>query len=250
MKLADLERIEQEVKDRGFRVRYRNGTEDYQYLPDLDENGAAEAEGASGWAERLIQIAAYKQFRDIAIVGPSLEPLTGPGLTYSYSPLDSTPASAAAEVPLASAAAPTRTFGKTNANPNRLAGGEDLTASLQREFDGIVAAGPPEIPVDPEARAAVDGIPVQGGTVLAESNGICLVGDSNSQVYACPKEALEGRTDINWRPKVKRFENVVMGPGSDGRGAGASIPWLTWAGSGVTARAAFHTPSGVWLVKR
>ena len=243
MKLADLERIEQEVRDRGFRVRYRNGTEDYQYLPDLDENGAAEAEGASGWAERLIQIAAYKQFRDIAIVGPSLEPLTGPGLTYSYSPLDSTPASAAAEVPLASAAAPTRTFGKTSANPNRLAGHPPLTD----EEEASIAA---EMPVDPEARAAVDGIPVQGGTVLAESNGICLVGDSNSQVYACPREALKGRTDINWRPKVKRFENVVMGPGSDGRGAGASIPWLTWAGSGVTARAAFHSPTGTWMVRR
>ena len=248
MLLSELLTMEQEYERRGYRVAFedyhsidRTDGEDLYVQAELtqdDGNGWPTADEAIAIAERLLKVAG-KSIRNVRVLGPDLEPL------------DSTPASAAAEVPLASAAAPTRTFGKTNANPNRMANFADEVGEgfvIAEGLQAIPESIPP--PVDPEARAAVDGIPVQGGTVLAESNGICLVGDSNSQVYACPKEALEGRTDINWRPKVKRFENVVMGPGSDGRGAGASIPWLTWAGSGVTARAAFHSPSGVWLVKR
>jgi hypothetical protein len=239
MRLEELAAIEQEVTNRGYRVRFLNGTDTPQYLPELEENGAPDRAGAGEWATRLAAVAKWKNLHEITVVGPDLEPVDA---------VDFQLAQMAHEAERDAVQPPQRAFGKfgrTSSNPMRDPNAAEVIAQAEAG-----AADDSPVVDDPDTRHAESGIPVAGGVVLTEENGVCLVGDQNAQVYVCPREALEGVAGISWKPKVKRFENVVMGPGTDGRGAGASIPWLTWTDGRVSVRAAFHSPSGQWFTLR
>lgn len=275
MKVADLEAIEAALAQRGYRCRFRNGTpgDEWDYLPDLETDGALDAETAAEWAIRLEAVARFKGFRDVAVVGPDLEPVEVPLMEPAASILAVNGLHA---VPIRNPNEPWRAVSTDQTqtslftptqNPSAVRRFGKLARTAAEVEAAALAAAPDDagqdettpapLVVDPELRYAVEGIPLGGGlTVLATEGATLLVGDDTGQVYSCQRESVEGRVGVSWRPKVKRFEHVVMGVGSDGRGAGAEIPWLTWttAGGGVSARAAHFSPgggqTGLWFVRR
>lgn len=263
MKLEELASLEATFARRGYRVRFRTRADErpngrgepepeWEYLPDLADDGAPEEAAAVEWATRLRQVARWHAFSDIEVVGPDLEPLSD---TTSQQERLEVGDTAQVQPPAATTpAAPRRfgRFGQTSANPFRQGDttpGEDAAAAANARIAEVAAKGA-VLPSD--ARPVIAGIPAQGGTVLLDQEGQCLVGDASAQVYVCPREAVLGKPGISWKPKVKRFEHVVMGVGTDGRGAGAGIPWLNWATAdgALSVRAAYHSPTGVWFVRR
>ena len=206
MNLAELDELEAEVAQRGWRVRFQPGEvvgDHCAYLPDLLANGGTREE-ADGWAARLTALAKWKGYTAIQVVGPDLEP-----------PDDGDPLRAA-------------------------------LANVEALVQGIPFVEPPPVPTasslpirdgDPPEHLKLS---LLSGSQLEDW---CLVGSNDGGLYRVTSASLKdwttsGRT-VKWKMRKPHgtvlvgTEQVAMQPVSDEQ-------------TGLNALVGFHVGSGSW----